>query len=136
MLQIILDNASADDIYEICQSLCGWQPYIDNEVVVYDVTDEHPGGIIIGSKDADKDLTVHANISKTSQDWTIEKIRKPEDIHAVTERLEKAVELLCEASVMNLKHDIEMENIRAAALGFPLLYETNLCNMNFNPCKL
>lgn len=95
MLDIILDNANADDIFEICASLCGWQPYINNEVVVYDVTDEHPGGIIIGSNtDTEKDLVVHANILKTSRDWTIEKIRKPQDIHAVTERLESAVKTI------------------------------------------
>lgn len=69
MVNIILDNANVDDIFEICASLVGWQPYINNEVVVYDVTDEHPGGIIIGaSTETDKDFAIHANILRTSND--------------------------------------------------------------------
>lgn len=77
MLDLVLDNATKEDTDNICRALRGWEAFVNNEVIVYDTTDKHPAGVIIGPKDDGPCVTIHATIGP--------------DILPVTERLESAV---------------------------------------------
>lgn len=80
MLDLVLDNATKEDTNDICRALRGWEAFVNNEIIVYDATDKHPAGMIIGPKDDGPCVTIHATIGP--------------DILPVTERLESAVKTI------------------------------------------
>lgn len=80
MLDLVLDNATKEDTDNICRALRGWEAFVNNEVIVYDASDKHPAGVIIGPKDDGPCVTIHATIGP--------------DILPVTERLESAVKTI------------------------------------------
>lgn len=46
------DEKLSDKIYDICDGLCGWGPYVDNEITVSDIIPHEEGPIeqiVIGS---------------------------------------------------------------------------------------